>query len=123
MDIRRYGVNWFGTLDLIVDVDLDIVTEDSLNVINNFWSDSSWRLNDANGNLLFAVLKMLAQQCFQMVTAHGFNANGLIHQFDWDGGNGMEGWPPMDGSYGFKIISCDELEFDMGDITVSEVQE
>lgn len=29
----------------------------------------------------------------------------------------------MDGSCGFRIIDCDELEFDESDITVSEIVE
>lgn len=117
-DVKRYGVNWFGELDLVVEVDHDVVTNDTLTEINTFWSDSSDRLRDADGDVLIAVLKMLAQRCFQLTTAYGYSVKGLVLEFET-----IEGWPRMDGSEGFKIIDCDELIFCKADISVSDVVE
>ncbi|NCG55251.1 DUF2528 family protein [Serratia fonticola] len=118
MDIKRYVIGWFCTLDLIVEIDHDIVTEKELHEINNFWSDSQDRLMDADGNVLHAVLKMLGQRCWPLLIANWtMSGSSLSKAFD------EEGWPPMDGSCGFRIIDCDELEFDESDITVSEIIE
>ncbi|PVY74763.1 DUF2528 family protein [Pectobacterium versatile] len=117
-DVKRYGVNWFGELDLVVEVDHDLVTDDTLTEINTFWGDSSSRLRDADGNVLIAVLKMLGRRCFQLTTAYGYSVQELVREFET-----IEGWPFMDGSEGFKIIDCDELAFDKSDISVSDVVE
>ncbi|UUE75516.1 DUF2528 family protein [Pectobacterium aroidearum] len=87
-DVKRYGVNWFGELDLVVEVDHDVVTNDTLTEINTFWSDADERLDDADGNVLVAVLKMLGQQCWELMIAHNFNTYGLIQEFrDREGGH------------------------------------
>ncbi|TQI78729.1 uncharacterized protein DUF2528 [Serratia fonticola] len=117
MGIKRYGINWFGTLDLIVEIDHDIMTEEKLHQINNFWTDSKGRLTDEDGNILHVVLKILGRRCFHLCTADWFDGSELAAKFD------EEGWPPMDGSHGIRIIDCDELEFDVSDITVSEIVE
>ncbi|WP_345891371.1 DUF2528 family protein [Dickeya oryzae] len=117
MDIRKYCVEWDGQLTLMVEIDHDIVTAELLMQINFFWSNARDRLEDAGGNVLVAVLKMLGQRCWQMVIAHGYNTQGLIREF----GNGVEGWPKMDGSNGFRILDCEEIEFDESDITVDEI--
>lgn len=116
-DIKRYVVTWFDTLSLIIDIDHDIVSNELLAQINAFWSDAADRLNNADGDVLVAVLKMLGQRCWQLVIAHGYSEQALIREFN----EGMEGWPKMDGSSGFRIIQCDELEFDECDISVEEV--
>ena len=114
-NIKRYAVTWFDTLTLTVDIDHDIVTDELLTQINTFWNGADDRLQDADGNVLIAVLKMLGQRCWPLVIDHCCSEKELIQVFD-----GMEGWPKMDGSSGFKIIQCDELEFDSYDIAVDE---
>jgi len=115
MGIKRYNVNWDHQLDLVVEIDHDQVTDEFLHSINSFWSEADDRLDDADNNVLNAVLKMLGQQCWELMIANGFNTYGLIQEF-----NDREGWPDMDGSYGIKIINCDALLFDISDITVKE---
>ncbi|OKP27645.1 DUF2528 family protein [Serratia fonticola] len=117
MDIKRYVISWFCTLDLIVEIDHDILTEEKLHQINNFWIDAKGRLIDADGNVLHAVLKMLGRRCFLLCAADWFDGSELATKFN------EEGWPPMDGSHGIRIIDCDELEFEESDITVSEIIE
>ncbi|MBG6244764.1 hypothetical protein CS369_08270 [Candidatus Symbiopectobacterium sp. 'North America'] len=117
-DVKRYAINWFGELDLVVEIDHDVVTSDMLAEINSFWDDSRSRLRDADGDVLIAILKMLAQRCFQLTTAYGYGIQRLIREFET-----IEGWPRMDDSHGFKLINCDELEFETCDISVTEVIE
>lgn len=115
MGIKRYNVNWDYQLDLVVEIDHDLVTDVLLHSINSFWSGAAGRLNDAEDNVLMAVLKMLGQQCWELMVAHEFNTYGLIQEFSQ-----REGWPTMDGAYGIKIIDCDQLLFDISEITVKE---
>ncbi|MFP9470297.1 DUF2528 family protein [Pectobacterium brasiliense] len=119
MDRKIYGINWFGTLDLIIAINHDIVTDELLNQINSFWLDGAERLEDEDGDVLAAVLKMLGRRCWTLMIQHGYDVNQLICHFN----DGEEGWPKMNGSSGFQIIDCDELEFDTVDISVSEVVE
>ncbi|EGG0968993.1 DUF2528 family protein, partial [Escherichia coli] len=47
------------------------------------------------------------------------NAYGVVCEFDWDDGNGQEGWPPMDGSEGIRITDIDTSGiFDSDDMTI-----
>ncbi|WP_437216735.1 DUF2528 family protein [Pectobacterium sp. LFLA-215] len=117
-DVKRYRINWFGELDLVVEIDHDVATSDMLAEINSFWDDSRSRLRDADGDVLIAILKMLGQRCFQLTTAYGYDIQRLIREFET-----IEGWPRMDGLHGFKLIDCDELAFETCDISVSEVIE
>ncbi len=47
------------------------------------------------------------------------NAYGVVCEFDWNDGNGQEGWPPMDGSEGIRITDIDTSGiFDSDDMTI-----
>ncbi|MBE5226733.1 DUF2528 family protein [Pectobacterium sp. A535-S3-A17] len=118
-DVKRYGINWFNTLDLIVEIDHDMVTTEQLTKINQLSDDADYRLIDAEGNVLFAVLKLLGQRCWQLMIGYEYSADGLISHFN----DNDDGWPLMDGSSGFRIIECDYLEFEACDISVSDVVE
>ncbi|ELV6121119.1 DUF2528 family protein, partial [Escherichia coli] len=40
-------------------------------------------------------------------------------EFDWNDGNGQEGWPPMDGSEGIRITDIDTSGiFDSDDMAI-----
>lgn len=112
-NIQRYCVDWNGEGYLDVEVDHDLLTENSLYEINNFWIDADARLDDQEGNLLFAVLALLAERCFLLSYRGCWSASMLIDAF-----NQEEGWPPMDGSYGIKIIGCDEPEFHLSEMRI-----
>ncbi|EMJ9694382.1 DUF2528 family protein, partial [Escherichia coli] len=47
------------------------------------------------------------------------NAYGVVCEFDWNDGNGQEGWPSMDGSEGIRITDIDTSGiFDSDDMTI-----
>ncbi|KAB0017203.1 DUF2528 family protein, partial [Escherichia coli] len=52
---------------------------------------------------LNAVLIMLAQHALLIAISSDLNAYGVVCEFDWNDGNGQEGWPSMDGSEGIRI--------------------
>ncbi len=100
-----------------IEIDHDVMTEEKLHQINNFWSDSEYRLNK-HGSVLNAVLIMLAQHALLIAISSDLNAYGVVCEFDWNDGNGQEGWPPMDGSEGIRITDIDTSGiFDSDDMT------
>ncbi|WP_369436604.1 DUF2528 family protein [Serratia marcescens] len=120
--IKRYDITWNAHEDspvLIVEIDHSVCTNEHLHQINNFFCEHEYRLTANDGDIVVTVLKMLAVECFAMQVTEGWNAYGLICQFK-DGNN--EGWPPMDGSQGIKIISCDVPEVNWDDMDVEVAQ-
>lgn len=126
-NIKRYTINWNDEAELSVEIDHDVMTSDLLHEINNFWGGHHLRLlyegwdedNSKETNdraLLHAVLKMLAQVSFGEMASSRWTADGLIRWFKSD----TEGWPPMDGSCGLTILSCDYVDFDTDDMQVRE---
>ena len=63
-----------------------------------------------------AVLKLLAKVCFGEMASSFWTVDGLIRWFETD----TEGWPPMDGSSGIKILRCDYVEFEAEDMTIEQ---
>lgn len=116
-NVKIYTIDYDWKAELTVEVDHDIVTDKELREINEFWSGHEHR--EEEHGLLNAVLIMLAKHVMPMVYELGYNTRGAVSLFDWDGGNGQEGWPPMDGSQGIKITNIDvDGVFDEDDFTV-----
>ena len=101
-NIKKYIIDYDWKASIEIEIDHDVMTEEKLHQINNFWSDSEYRL-DKHGSVLNAVLIMLAQHALLIAISSDLNAYGVVCEFDWNDGNGQEGWPPMDGSEGIRI--------------------
>ncbi|EMY2901226.1 DUF2528 family protein [Salmonella enterica] len=122
-DIKRYEITWSAHMSapvLAVEIDPAICTTETLENINNFFINARDRLYDSGDDIIVAVLKMLGSVCFTEQTGPtgDWNAQGLIDLFK-DGE--MEGWPPLDGSYGIRILSCDTPDVSYEDMEVAEV--
>ncbi|ECC6795097.1 DUF2528 family protein, partial [Salmonella enterica] len=78
------------------------------------------RYLESDCDITATVLKMLAATCFTEQTGPtgGWNAQGLITLFE---GGDMEGWPPMNGSEGIRILACDVPGVNYDDMVVEEV--
>ncbi|CTT58870.1 putative single-stranded DNA binding protein of prophage [Escherichia coli] len=59
-NIKKYIIDYDWKASIEIEIDHDFMTEEKLHQINNFWSDSEYRLNK-HGSVLNAVLIMLAQ--------------------------------------------------------------
>ncbi|EJP7252477.1 DUF2528 family protein [Salmonella enterica] len=120
-DTKRYEITWNAHEDapvLTVEIDHSICTDVSLHQINNFFINAEDRYLDSGCDITVTVLEMLAVFCFTEQTYQGWNAEGLIDLFK-DGN--VEGWPPMDGSEGIKILACDVPSVHYDDMEVEEV--
>lgn len=108
---KRYTISYDWTFDLVVTIDHDVLTDEKLHEINNFWSGAKQRLGRAGGDICKAVLTMLALQAFRM-TVTDLGPEGRLLRGE------EEGWPPLDGSHGIQLISLDYFEFDEDEITI-----
>lgn len=111
-----------GYAECKVAIDESKASEKLLHEINNFWGDSKSRLREAKGDVAKAVAKMLIKHCFSLQHVnYGLNSWGVMQCFDWDKGEGQEGWPKMDGSEGIAIISCEVPEIELDFFSAEEV--
>ncbi|EEC2773281.1 DUF2528 family protein [Salmonella enterica] len=122
-DIKRYEITWNAHEDapvLTVEIDHSVCTDELLHQINGFFINAEDRYLDSDCDITATVLKMLAATCFTEQTGPtgDWNTQGLIALFE-DGN--MEGWPPMDGSEGIKILGCDSPGVCYDDMEVEEV--
>ncbi|EAA3660664.1 DUF2528 family protein [Salmonella enterica] len=122
-ETRRYEITWNAHEDapvLTVEIDHSICTDALLHQINNFFINAEDRYLESDCDITATVLKMLAATCFTEQTGPtgGWNAQGLIALFE---GSDMEGWPPMNGSEGIRILACDVPGVNYDDMVVEEV--
>ncbi len=108
-NIKQYKLTSFDDFTVVIEIDHDKCTEELLTEINNFWSGHEDRLNEADGNLLHAVLGIIYRRTWWTLAEMGGLAwvDDMVKEF-----GKMEGWPPMDGSFGIKFVSFDDVEFD-----------
>jgi hypothetical protein len=104
----------------MVEVNHELMTEEKLHEINNFWSGHEARIRD-DETALNAVLKMLTEAVARLQIEYNYNTFGIVSLFDWDDGGGQEGWPKMDGSFGIKITDVDQFLFDSSDMIIRAV--
>ncbi|MBJ8955884.1 DUF2528 family protein [Citrobacter braakii] len=120
-NIKKYTVDYDWKAEIDIEIDHDVMTEEKLHEINNFWSEAKYRLMK-HESVLNAVLIMLAQHAMLIALENGFNTYGVVCEFDWKEGNGQEGWPSMDGSEGIKITGIDVSGvFDSDDMTIKSL--
>lgn len=102
---------YFGEARSVIEVDKDKFTAKDAKVMLEFFC---WSY-DKSGDLIEEYLKKLAIQTIKVATEGDWNTKGTINAMD-----NMEGWPPLDGSVGLKLLdvtgyefSEDELSFDI----------
>nr|WP_315481491.1 DUF2528 family protein [uncultured Undibacterium sp.] len=108
---KKYRVSYDDKFEMIVEIDHAIMTDEELHEINNFWGDASYRFDKSNRNITETVLKLLASKAFSE-SIRSWDPVKAIEE--------SEGWPTkMDGTFGIKIISIDDVVFDSEDIFVT----
>ena len=125
MAVKKYTLDYDWKAEIDIEIDDELCTNEQLTEINTFWGGAEDRLSDADGNLLNAVLVLLARTALYVQFEHDYNIVGLVSAFDWDaeyGEQGIEGWPKMDGSFGIKITGVIGFSFEPSDFTIKEVK-
>jgi hypothetical protein len=111
MTTKIYKLTW-NDFDVEIEVNDEFATDERMHEINDFWSGAEDRLAEADGNVLHAVLKMLAGTVLQVQVEYGYSIYGLREEFQ-----SREGWPNLDtGEWGLRIISADIPTFEPHDI-------
>jgi hypothetical protein len=122
MAVKRYRIESFdGDFIVIAELDDTIITEAHLADINRFWGGAELRLLEARGDITVAVLKLLSRALWWAQAHYGNrNLDGLLDLF---ARSEIEGWPPMDGTHGIKLIAVDEVDApDSYYTTVKEIE-
>jgi len=105
-------MDWNDAFSLTVEIDHSVLTTEMLHQINDFFSNSDDRLEEADGNVLIAVLKML----FKTFMYFSFDHVDAINAFQSDT---PEGFIYFNGKYGANLISYSDLDIDAWNIDVS----
>lgn len=71
-----------------------------------FWTDWESDVEENEGDYTKTFLQSLAIECYRIIVSNNYNTFGVISEFD-----DKEGWCKMDGSFGIKIIDCDDVNF------------
>lgn len=79
-----------------------------------FWSSGERRIDDEGGNVETAYLKMLGKEMLPETTR--LNIHGILDYFSQE-----EGWSPLDGSFGIRLVSVDSWEFETNEFVVQEI--
>lgn len=116
-NVKRYKLDYDWKADIVIEIDHDIATESIFHELNDFWGDSEDRVDD-EGSAFEGVMKMLGGVILALTVEYNYNTRGIVSLFS--GKHGQEGWPPMDGEYGIKIVSVDSFCFDSSDFTLEE---
>jgi len=101
---------WFDDAQVHLQVDLDVLTPALATEINTFWSGAEGRLNDENGDVVRAVVRLFgvcAIQYFMENGGVGAQASEEVSRY-WTGAvikAQGEGWPGLD-QLGILITSA-----------------
>lgn len=113
MAIKRYKLEYSSAFKVVVDIDDEKCNEAFLHQINGFWGGDDDRLFDADDDVLTAVLRMLVVMAAQESIEYWLSVETQLRT------KPLEGWPPLDGSYGITLISASRFEFDDSEISIS----
>lgn len=79
---------------------------ESIKSMVDFWTGSEKRLDENDGDYLQTFLKQLCHEVITLVSTDNLSAAGVIEEM-----KGKEGWCPIDGSYGIKLLSVTAPDF------------
>lgn len=116
-NIKKYTLSEWNDSKVVIVVDHDKATDELFHTMNDFWSESEERLSDADGDVVIAVLKMIALYCLNYQTYHQLNSYGMMRHFGSDDSpsHGVEGYPRLDGSMGILLEQVDVPEIEIDD--------
>ena len=118
--------------EIEVEIDLDFVVKiknkkgeeksypimESIKSMVDFWTGCEKRLDENDGDYLKTFLKQLCHEVMTLVSAENLSARGVIEEM-----KDKEGWCPMDGSCGIKLLSVTAPDFSVqSDYEITELE-
>jgi hypothetical protein len=111
---KQYQLTYADGYDMTVEVDHSILTDEKAHELNNFWSGAQDRIDRRRGDIIETVLTMLCVEFMQLSVEH------LDPEAAFNNGE-VEGWPPLDGSWGIKLVHYEPFEFESALVDVMEL--
>jgi len=114
--MTRYKLTYDYSWEAIVEVDQSHPeTERNIRESVEFWSD--WKINliRSKGDYTALFLHNLTMTLLN-ISVHYRDVLAII-----DFARNIEGWYPLDGSHGVRLVSCDEFLFDADLIEVEKI--
>ncbi|KWE37434.1 DUF2528 family protein [Burkholderia territorii] len=109
---KIYELTYADGYQMRVEIDHSIMTDEQLHEINGFWGGAASRA--ARNGVLNAVLMMF---CTTFMDA-------CIDYMDpvaaFDNGD-IEGWPPISGTHGIRVVDFEPFDFEPENVDVREV--
>jgi hypothetical protein len=121
--LRRLNVSDIDMdVGLVLEVDQDTLTVGLATEINNFWGGASSRLQETDGDVRRAVVRLFAVRAFQHILADGGYAGEDVRALtDYAMSVASEeGWPGLD-ELGIRIVSADVNAPDFYSIRIQEM--
>lgn len=113
---KIYKITYDITWDMTVGIKQDKETLNNMREMLLYWMNGQGRIDDAKGDVQTAFLKMLAEHA--IIESLEYNTHGVTEEL-----GESEGWCPLDGSHGVRIIRVDSFRFDVSEFSVKEVQQ
>lgn len=117
-NLKKYFLNYDDKVDIVFEIDHNIATEDFFQLLNNLLSGNEERL-DKNGSAFEGVMKLIGIEILSLTIKYHLNTAAVISSLN--DGSAHEFFPKMDGTFGIKIISIDNFEFEEDDFTLTEM--
>ena len=107
-------ITFVDVVDFIVVFDKDEETYKLCHEINDFWSGSKDRLNDAQDCIYKCVTQLIANEIIRLQMKSSFycGVDAAKKAFQ----DGIEGFYPIDGSCGIELTYCDDFELKYLDV-------
>lgn len=136
-NIKRFKVkNTWKDYEVTLEVDLNRLTAEKANLINDFWSSAKDRVDLEHGDVVKAVVRMFGQVMINMMLAEGgssfsgkprdhFDDAGPIWSEDLHNEEGWGGTVKGDGYgwCGIRVIGADVDALGFDDVELEEVAE
>ena len=107
----RLNFEWW---DAVVEIDYNENTLQWMKDQLLFWSGGQEKIDDEEGNIEQAYLKMLAQEILPL--SQSLNLYGLTEHF-----KEAEGWAALNDDFGVKLVSVEPWNFETEDIQLVEI--
>ncbi|MFN3437832.1 MAG: DUF2528 family protein [Acidovorax sp.] len=118
----RVSADWFSDAEITLQVDHDVLTPELATLINDFWSDAADRLQQADGDVVRAVIRLFGAATISFFMGDGGASFGPKAKGDdyWTKAvleAQHEGWPPLD-ALGILITAAEVPVVGYEDVTL-----
>ena len=129
-NIKKFLVEHVPTFgEIVVEIDFDFVAEiknntgtekypvqNAIEDMVKFWTGSELRVAENEGNYTHTFLKQLCSHVIGIIANRNLSEYGVIEEMKEE-----EGWCPLDGSFGIKLIRTERPVLDsQDDFTITE---